>query len=114
MRRTGWFGVYLLAFALLFGSGAAWGQTNGEIRGTVNDPSGATVPNATVTATLTGTASSRTATTDKDGAFSIPELPVGSYEVSTEAQGFKKFVTKDVVVTIGHVNFVTVTLQIDS
>jgi Carboxypeptidase regulatory-like domain len=112
MKRTGWFGVYLLAFALLFCTGAAWGQTNGEIRGTVNDPSGATVPDATITVTLTGTASTRTVTSDKDGAFTIPELPVGSYDVSTEAAGFKKFVTKDVVVTIGHVNFVTVTLQI--
>jgi hypothetical protein len=112
MKRTGWFVVYLLAFALLGCSGAAWGQTNGEIRGIVNDPSGATVPNATITATLTGNASARTVTSDKDGAFTIPELEVGSYDVSAEATGFKKFVAKDVVVTIGHVNFVTVTLQV--
>jgi Carboxypeptidase regulatory-like domain/TonB-dependent Receptor Plug Domain/TonB dependent receptor len=99
-------------FASLFGSGAAWGQTNGDIRGTVNDPSGAVVPNATVTATLTGTDSVRVVTSDKDGAFVIPELAVGSYSVSAEAQGFKKLVTTDVVVTIGHVNFITITLQV--
>jgi hypothetical protein len=96
----------------LLGGGAAWGQTTGEIRGIVNDPSGATVAGANITATLTGTATARSVTSDKDGSFTIPELPVGSYDVSVEDAGFKKSVTKDVVVSIGHVNFVTITLQI--
>ncbi len=112
MKATGRFGVYLLALAGLFGCGAAWGQTNGSIRGIVNDPSGAVVPGATITVTLTGTDSKRSVTADKDGAFDIPELAVGTYELTADAQGFKKFVAKNVVVTIGHVNFVTVTLQI--
>jgi len=112
MKVTAWLRVYLLAFAVLFGAATAWSQTNGEIRGTVNDPSGAVVPGAAVTATLTGTDSIRTVTSDNDGAFVIPELAVGSYDVSTDAQGFKKSLTKNVVVTIGHVNFITVTLQI--
>jgi hypothetical protein len=91
---------------------AAMGQTNGAIRGIVNDPSGAVVPGVTVTATLTGQATPRTVTSDKDGAFAIPELPVGTYDVSAEATGFKKFLAKDVVVTIGHVNFITVALAV--
>ena len=112
MKRTGWSWVCVLVCAILFSSAAAWGQTNGEIRGTVNDPSGAIVPGATVTATLAGTESARTVTSDSDGAFTIPELAVGSYDVTTDAQGFKKFVTKNVVVSIGHVNFITITLQV--
>jgi|HubBroStandDraft_6_1064221.scaffolds.fasta_scaffold01956_4 Carboxypeptidase regulatory-like domain/TonB-dependent Receptor Plug Domain/TonB dependent receptor len=112
MKTTGRLGVYLLALAGLFGCGAAWGQTNGSIRGVVNDPSGAVVPGATVTATLNGTDSQRSAISDKDGAFDIPELAVGTYDVTAEAQGFKKFVAKAVVVSIGHVNFITVTFQV--
>jgi Carboxypeptidase regulatory-like domain/TonB-dependent Receptor Plug Domain len=112
MKRTGWSWVCVLVCAILLGSAAAWGQTNGEIRGTVNDPSGAIVPGATVIATLTGTDSTRTVTSDSDGAFTFPELAVGSYDVTTDAQGFKKFVTKNVVVSIGHVNFITITLQV--
>ncbi len=112
MRATGWLWAYLSVFLGLFGCTSAWAQTNGEIRGTVNDPSGATVPGATITAVLKGTDTPRTVTADKDGSFVIPELAVGSYDVTAEAQGFKKFVTKDVVVSIGHVNFITVTLQI--
>ncbi len=112
MRATGRLGVYLLVFVGLFGCACAWGQTTGEIRGTVNDPSGAVVPGASITATLTGTDTTRTVTSDKDGAFDIPELAVGSYDLSADAQGFKKFVAKNVVVSIGHVNFITVTLQL--
>ncbi len=112
MKATGRLGVYLLALVGLFGGGAAWGQTNGSIRGIVNDPSGAVVPGAMVTATLTGTDSQRSVASDKDGAFDIPELAVGSYDLAADAQGFKKFVTKNVVVSIGHVNFITITLQI--
>jgi hypothetical protein len=113
MKTTGRFGVYLLVLAGLFGCGAAWGQsTNGSIRGIVNDPSGAVVPGATVTATLAGTATQRSAVSDKDGGFDIPELAVGTYDVTAEAQGFKKFLAKAVVVSIGHVNFITVTFQV--
>jgi hypothetical protein len=112
MRATGWLWVYLLVFLGLFGCSSAWAQTNGEIRGIVNDPSGAIVPGAAVTATLTGTDTARSVTSDKEGAFDIPELAVGSYDVSTEAKGFKKSIATGVVVTIGHVNFITVTLQI--
>src|SRR5271170_6255247 len=113
MKTTGRFGVYLLALVGLFGCGAAWGQsTNGSIRGIVNDPSGAVVPGATVTATLAGTATQRSAISDKDGGFDIPELAVGTYDVTAEAQGFKKFLAKAVVVSIGHVNFITVTFQV--
>ena len=112
MRATAWVRVCLLACASLTFCVAAMGQTNGAIRGIVNDPSGAVVPGVTVTATLTGQATPRTVTSDKDGAFDIPELPVGTYDVSAEAQGFKRFLAKDVVVTIGHVNFITVTLSV--
>jgi hypothetical protein len=90
----------------------AYGQTTGEIRGTVKDPSGAIVQGAAVNATLTGTDSTRQAVSGDDGSFDIPELAVGTYSVSSTAQGFKKFVAKDVVVSIGHVTLVNITLQV--
>jgi len=103
--------VFLLVCASLMGSFPAFAQT-GDIRGTVKDPSGAVVPNASVTATLIGTATTRSAITSDSGDYTILELAVGSYMVTGEAQGFKKFVAKDVAVGIGHVTLVNITLQI--
>ena len=102
----------LFVVALLCASGVAWAQTSGEIRGVVQDASGAVVPDTAVTATMAGTGSVRTVTSEKDGSFDIPELPVGTYSLSAQANGFKKFVAQNVVVSIGHVNFLTVTLQV--
>ncbi|HTP43176.1 MAG TPA: carboxypeptidase regulatory-like domain-containing protein [Candidatus Acidoferrum sp.] len=111
-KMTAWVRVCLIAWAGLALASAAWGQTNGEIRGSVTDPSGAVVPGATLTAAQEGTAATRSATSSSDGTFDIPELPVGTYSLTTEAQGFKKYVTKDIVVSIGHVQLVNVTLQV--
>jgi carboxypeptidase family protein len=112
MTSKTWVRVCLSVLVAFLLGGAAWGQTNGTIRGTVQDQTGAVVPGATVTVTLTGTDSTRSVTADKDGAFDFPELAVGSYNLTADAPGFKKFVAKDVVVTIGHVNLVTVNLQL--
>jgi len=69
----------------------AYGQGggNGAITGTVSDPTGAVVPNATVTVTQQSTGIKRSVTTNADGAFDIPSLPPDTYNVSIEASGFK-------------------------
>src|SRR2546425_2366873 len=67
------------------------GQTIfGRISGTVQDKSGAVVPNATVTVTNTGTNLVRTASTDGNGFYTVTNLPVGTYTVSAEQKGFKQ------------------------
>ena len=112
MTSKTWARVCLFVFAAFLCGGTAWAQTNGTIRGTVVDQSGAVVPGTVITVVLSGTDNTRSVTSDKDGAFDIPELTVGSYELSAESKGFKKYVEKDIVVTIGHVNLVTVTLAV--
>jgi hypothetical protein len=72
MKLTHWLRVCLLVGASLLACVPAFGQTNGEIRGSVKDPSGAIVQGATVTASQAGTSAARSATTDKDGDFEIP------------------------------------------
>ncbi|HEY6945138.1 MAG TPA: carboxypeptidase regulatory-like domain-containing protein, partial [Candidatus Acidoferrum sp.] len=66
--------------------------------GTVTDPSGAAVAGATVTATNTGTNATYTATTTDLGAFTFPQMTVGTYEVRVKHPSFKEFVTKGVEV----------------
>jgi len=73
----------------------------GTILGNVKDKSGATVPGATVTATNINTGASRTATTDADGQYTVPLLPVGNYQVQVELPGFKNFVQSGILLEVG-------------
>ena len=67
----------------------AWGATGGSISGTVKDQSGALVPSATLTLVNLDLTSSYKASTDAQGFYSFPSLPVGRYELTIEAAGFK-------------------------
>jgi hypothetical protein len=86
MRRLALLGAVL---ALLAMAGTAGAQTaTGQITGTVRDTTGAVVPGATVTVHSDLTGMTRTATTNQNGAYSFPLLPVGTYSVSAELAGF--------------------------
>src|SRR2546421_2710785 len=81
---------------MICGALSVQGQTIfGRISGTVQDKSGAVVPNATVTVTNTGTNLVRTATTDGDGFYTLTNLPVGTYNVAAEQKGFKQVMRGD-------------------
>src|SRR4051812_29967594 len=71
----------------------------GRISGTVTDSAGAVVSNATVTATNNATNLSRTANTDESGFYTLTNLPVGTYTISVERDGFKKSVVNDNVLS---------------
>lgn len=91
-----------LVFALgLFLSPAALAQTiNGTISGTVVDQQDAVIPNATVTATNTENGFTRTVTTNDNGQFRIPALPVGVYSVRVEKSGFSTKINESVQVNV--------------
>ncbi len=69
-------------------------QAVGSIVGVVSDRSEALVPNATVTAVQNGTNFTRTVASSTTGSFTLPLLPVGTYTLSAEAQGFEKSSTQ--------------------
>ena len=58
----------------------------------VTDPSGSVIPRAKVTVTNVDTNTSNEATTEADGSYQVLLLPVGNYQVTAEAQGFRKTV----------------------
>ena len=62
----------------------------GEVKGRITDPSGAVVPNATVTVTDTATGISTTRTTSASGDYDVSPLDPGIYTVTVAAQGFQK------------------------
>src|SRR5215467_915240 len=59
-----------------------------QIVGTVTDPQGAVIAGATVTVTNVATGTSTQTTTDGQGAYQALELPIGSYKVKVERDGF--------------------------
>jgi hypothetical protein len=68
---------------------AVYGQSSGgNLVGKVQDKSGAALPGATVTATQKETGLTRNTVTESDGSFRLPSLPVGSYNVEVELNGF--------------------------
>ena len=76
------------ALLMLGAASLAIAQSTGTIRGTITDPSGAAIPNATVTATSTSTGLSRTAASNDSGIFVFPDLPIGAYSLKISAKGF--------------------------
>src|SRR5579863_4449765 len=81
----------LLFFVSLFSLQSLMAQTpgTGALTGTVKDPSGAVIPNATVTLTSADTGQARTTMTGADGVYHFNLLPPGNYRVRIEASGFK-------------------------
>src|SRR5215467_4991841 len=73
----------------------------GTILGTVRDPQGAVVPNASVSAKSVETGAERTALTDASGGFSIASVPAGSYDVNVSAAGFQTEVRSGITMTVG-------------
>ena len=81
--------IALLALFALFTSAAFAQLTTADILGTVTDPTGAVVPNATVTLTNTGTNQTRTTQSNGSGDYSFNLLSVGTYTVEAKARGFQ-------------------------
>ncbi|MDW8240075.1 MAG: TonB-dependent receptor [Acidobacteriota bacterium] len=75
-------------------------QTTGAILGTVEDETGAVIAGARVTAINLATGLERTVETDSSGAFEFPVLPIGTYRVRCEKEGFKTKIREDVVLQI--------------
>src|SRR5256885_16481729 len=86
----------LIVFSLAVATNA---QTfRGSINGTVTDPSGGSVPNATVKATESATGIDHTTTTTNDGAFSFQDIPLGLYKLTVTATGFPVYTVDKVEV----------------
>ncbi len=97
---------FRLSYALLLGvlvlgvASQAFGQ-NATVVGTITDPSGAAVANATITITHTETGKVYHLASNSDGQYVAPDLPIGHYNVKVEASGFKVAEQKGVVLQVG-------------
>ncbi|MDX6696008.1 MAG: hypothetical protein QOF02_3611, partial [Blastocatellia bacterium] len=97
------FTVSLLALCLsLFAMSAmAQSSTTGAIEGTITDPQGGLIPNATITVSGANLIRPQTAQTDDNGHFQILNLPPGRYSVAVGAtSGFAETTRNDVEVNL--------------
>src|SRR5688500_15639669 len=76
-------------------------QTTGNITGRIVDDQGAAVPGVTVTARGAQTGFVRSDVSDAEGVYRLNALPVGTYDLTAELQGFSKVAQKGVVVNVG-------------
>jgi len=86
--------------SLLAGGVNLFGQT-ASISGRVSDPSGAAVPGAQVAIKNTGTSASQNATTDAQGRYAVPDLAIGTYDLTASRNGFQSAVRSGVTLTVG-------------
>jgi len=98
---------------LLLGSGGyALAQAGpGTLRGKVTDPTGAFVPQATVSV-VGANGETLTATTDSRGSYQVKGLSAGSYTVTAVAKGFAAFVQQDVSIAAGQGQQLDIALEI--
>jgi len=110
---NGFLRVSFLAFvATLCSANASAQSTGGRIRGTVTDPSGATVAAANVVITNQANGSQRDMQTGANGEYIFLEVPVGTYEIEVNQTGFKKYVRKGIVLDLNQILSVDVALQV--
>ena len=93
--------LFALFFSLMAGEVAHAQVTGATVSGTVTDPSGGVVANATVSAVNSATAAARDVTTDAAGLYTIPNLVPGSYEFKVSATGFSTSVQSGLTLAVG-------------
>jgi hypothetical protein len=107
MQRLSW-----IVVSLCFLLNIAWADVAGRISGMVSDPSGAFVAGATVILNNTSTGTKQTTTTNDEGQYSFPVIPIGRYELEIESPGFQSYKKTGVVVDVNSALQIDAALQI--
>lgn len=90
----------------------AFGQAVGSITGTVTDPTGRLITNAKILATRTATNVSQTTNTNSAGLFTFQNLPVGTYNVTVSAPGFRTQEINQVTVNVSQQRSLSFTMVV--
>lgn len=107
--------IISLTLCLLMAGGMAKAQgvgASGDIKGSVSDPTGAVLANATVTVTDAEKGVKRSASTDSSGQYQVTGLLPATYQVSAQISGFDTELHKGIVVNIGQTTVVDFHLKV--
>jgi hypothetical protein len=92
--------ILLLSIAAMAASVHAQ-EVRATISGTISDPNGAVIPGAKVVVRNINTGSINDVTTNEAGLYVAPFIPIGRYQVTATAQGFKTAIRQDVELRVG-------------
>jgi outer membrane receptor protein involved in Fe transport len=104
----------VMACLIAIGVPASAQQSTGTIAGRMVDDQGAAVPGVTVTGRNTETGFTRTSVSDAEGSYRLTALPVGTYDLTAELQGFSRIENKGIVLSVGQTLEVSMTLKVAS
>ena len=105
------FSMFAVLFVFTF-AGVFAQQTGGTISGVVKDETGGVLPGVEVTARNTGTEATRTAISDDEGRYWLPQLAPGDYELRAELAGFQTAVLQNISLSAGQTAVLGVTLRV--
>jgi hypothetical protein len=100
-----------LALTLLFPLSAA-ADVTATVYGTVEDSTGAVIAKAPTTLTNTATNVARTILTENDGSYAFTLVPIGTYRLTVEQPGFRKYVRDGIVLNVNQNAKLDITLQV--
>ena len=107
--------IQLVSVCLLASAVVVLAQSDrGTITGTVADPAGAVVAGAAIQAKNTETGAVFQAASSDTGNYTLPQLPVGTYEISVAVAGFKKYVRQNITVGVAQTVRVDIPLEVGS
>src|SRR5262245_56733991 len=86
-------------------------STTATIQGLVRDPQGALVPGVTVTAKNLETNATRVVISNDLGSYRIPNLPVGTYEVTADLGGFSRYLQRGITLSLNQTAAVDITMN---
>ena len=84
----------------------------GSIVGTIEDPSGAVVPNAAISLTNSGTSATREIKADEQGRYTAASLSPGTYSLKIIAPGFRTTTRTGIAVTINNITRAEIRLEV--
>src|SRR5215472_11426975 len=104
----------VLAMAMLTSQTSSFAQAvaNATIHGEVSDVSGAAVPGAQLKATQTATGQVISTTSGPDGAYVLPNLPIGPYKLKVSAPSFSTYLQSGIGLQVGNNVQINVSLQV--
>jgi Carboxypeptidase regulatory-like domain len=111
-NKVGMLCTFLLVFFFAVSPKPSLAQALCSVSGRITDTSEAGLPQATVTVTSLETGATRRVETDDDGNYAVLSLPVGTYSVKAEKQGFRVSVQSGLELVVGQHGVVNLQLQV--